>query len=65
MVSKKVTKSLYGEGFFYPAKQKFHLFRTCNIWVSNLLRSAGVEVSPSRSFTSGQLKKELDKVVEK
>lgn len=38
-------ESLYGEGHFFPSRQSYHLFRTCNHWVSNLLRVAGVPTS--------------------
>jgi hypothetical protein len=27
---------------FFAAKDRFHLFRTCNVWLSDLLAKAGV-----------------------
>lgn len=27
---------------FYPAKGRFHLFNTCNVWIGRVLRAAGV-----------------------
>ncbi|MDG1354287.1 MAG: TIGR02117 family protein [Sulfitobacter sp.] len=27
---------------FYPAKGKFHILRTCNVWVGSMLRGAGL-----------------------
>lgn len=27
---------------FYPATQRFHIFKTCNVWVGQQLRAAGV-----------------------
>lgn len=27
---------------FYPAKGRFHIVRTCNVWISDMLRAAGV-----------------------
>lgn len=37
--------SLYGKGHFYPSPLAYHLFRTCNHWVSNLVNAAGVPSS--------------------
>jgi uncharacterized protein (TIGR02117 family) len=33
---------LYGESRFYPARDSFHLFRTCNVWTAQALRVAGL-----------------------
>ncbi len=46
---------LYANSRFYPATGKFHLFRNCNTWVAEALRSAGLPVSPATSFTAGNL----------
>lgn len=27
---------------FYPAKGRFHIFRTCNVWIGEMLRGSGV-----------------------
>lgn len=35
---------LYGESHFYPARESFHLFNTCNAWTARALRSAGLPV---------------------
>jgi Protein of unknown function (DUF2459) len=51
--------SLYGGGAFYPAVPSYHLFRTCNHWVSTLLRAAGVPSSPLPSTFSDGLMAEL------
>lgn len=32
-----------GRGF-YPARETFHLFRTCNVWTARALRAAGLPV---------------------
>lgn len=37
--------SPYGAGWFYPGRETFHLFRTCNAWVAQALRAAGLPVS--------------------
>ncbi|MEO1637874.1 MAG: DUF2459 domain-containing protein [Pseudomonadota bacterium] len=42
---------LNGRDLFYPAQGRFHLFRTCNVWVGNVLRKAGVEVGVWTPFT--------------
>jgi uncharacterized protein (TIGR02117 family) len=39
--------ALYGRGAFYPSREKFHLFKTCNIWVARALRESGIEVRSS------------------
>lgn len=39
--------SLYASGAFYPSREKFHLFKTCNVWVARGLRAAGIEVRSS------------------
>ncbi|HEY8553669.1 MAG TPA: DUF2459 domain-containing protein [Burkholderiales bacterium] len=36
--------SPYGAGWFYPGRETFHLFRTCNAWVAQALRAAGLPV---------------------
>ncbi len=36
---------------FYPATGRFHLFRTCNAWVGDVLRGAGVRVGLWTPFT--------------
>lgn len=33
---------LYGDSLFYPAGDSFHLFRTCNVWIAQALRAAGL-----------------------
>lgn len=33
-----------GDGHFYPGREKFHLFRTCNVWAAKALRAAGLPV---------------------
>jgi uncharacterized protein (TIGR02117 family) len=40
---------------FYPATGRFHLFRNCNNWVAEALRSAGLPVRPAFAFTAGNL----------
>ena len=35
---------LYGDSRFYPSRERFHLFNTCNVWTSRALRAAGFPV---------------------
>ena len=35
---------LYGESRFYPARESFHLLRTCNVWTAQALRAAGLPI---------------------
>jgi uncharacterized protein (TIGR02117 family) len=42
-----IAPSLYASGAFYPSREKFHLFKTCNVWVARGLREAGIEVRSS------------------
>lgn len=51
--------SLYGGGAFYGATPSYHLLRTCNQWVSALLRAAGVPSSWLLSTFSDGLMAEL------
>ncbi len=38
---------LYGESLFYPARESFHLFRTCNAWTARALRAGGLSINDS------------------
>jgi len=38
---------LYGDSRFYPARETFNLFRTCNVWTARGLRGAGLPVEDS------------------
>lgn len=51
--------SLYGGGAFFAAELDYHLFRTCNHWVSWLLREAGVPSSAVPGTLSATLMAEL------
>jgi uncharacterized protein (TIGR02117 family) len=44
---------LYGESRFYLSNEKYHLFKTSNVWTAKALRSAGVPVRPLFSITAG------------
>jgi hypothetical protein len=51
--------SLYGSGLFFRSSLSYHAGRTCNQWVSGLLRTAGVPSSWFWSFSSAGLMEEL------
>lgn len=38
---------LYGDSRFYPARESFHLLRTCNVWTARALRAAGLPIRDS------------------
>ncbi|MDX1488246.1 MAG: DUF2459 domain-containing protein [Acidiferrobacterales bacterium] len=39
---------LYGNSQFYQSKERYHLFKTCNVWTARALRAAGCPVAPGR-----------------
>ena len=39
-----IAPSLYATGAFYPSREQFHLFKTCNVWVAGALRAAHIDV---------------------
>ena len=45
----------YGNGRFYLSDEKYHLFKTSNVWTARALRSAGVPIHPLLSITAGSL----------
>ena len=46
---------LYGKSAFYPSHEKFHLFKTCNVWTARALRAAGYPLIPFFAVTSDQV----------
>lgn len=38
-----IAPALYAKGAFYPSREKFHLFKTCNVWVARALRAAQID----------------------
>jgi hypothetical protein len=43
---------LYGVSAFYPSRETFHLFRTCNVWIARALRAAGLPIDSALSAES-------------
>lgn len=48
-------RGLYGESRFYPARGRFHLFNTCNVWTARALQVAGYPIDPSAAITASML----------
>lgn len=46
---------------FYPAQPKFHIFRTCNNWVAQALRSAGCPITTPYAITAGNVIRQTSK----
>lgn len=42
-----VGPGLYGDSRFYPGRESFHIFRTCNVWTARGLRAAGLPIEDS------------------
>jgi uncharacterized protein (TIGR02117 family) len=55
-----IAPGLYASGAFYPSREEFHLFSTCNVWVARGLREAGVQVRSS--ITTEGLMRQLRRV---
>ncbi len=46
---------LYGRSRFYASRERFHLFKTCNVWVAAALREAGLPLTPTLTISAGAL----------
>jgi len=46
---------LYGESAFYSARGRYHLLYTCNTWIADALRAAGLPITPVYAMTAGNL----------
>jgi uncharacterized protein (TIGR02117 family) len=53
---------LFSNGRFYAAAGKFSAFRTCNTWVAEALKAAGLPLSPSYVITAANLGNQLRSV---
>ena len=45
----------HGASRFYASRERFHLFRTCNVWVASVLAVAGVPLRPAAALSAGAL----------
>ena len=50
-----VSRGLYSDSRFYPARGAFHLFNTCNTWTARMLQAGGVAISPFGIITANDL----------
>ena len=50
--STRLGPGLYGHSAFYPAREKFHLFNTCNVWTARVLRAGELPVTPFFAITT-------------
>jgi uncharacterized protein (TIGR02117 family) len=46
-------ESLYGAGRFYASRERFHLFKTCNVWTAWALQAAGLQIGTA--ITAGSI----------
>jgi uncharacterized protein (TIGR02117 family) len=51
----EASAGLFSYSRFYPATHKFSLLKTCNTWVAEALKSAGLPVSPGHVMTADSL----------
>ncbi|MFY0659961.1 MAG: DUF2459 domain-containing protein [Shimia sp.] len=59
--SQMLGPGLYGVSAFYKGRGKYHLFQTCNSWVSQALRAAGVKSAPAPAVLSSGLMWDLQR----
>ena len=50
---------LVANGRFYPASGKFSILRTCNTWIAEALKSAGLDISPWYVISAGSLARQV------
>jgi uncharacterized protein (TIGR02117 family) len=50
---------LYGHSRFYASRERFHVLKTCNVWVATALQTAGIAVTPAAAITAERLMAQL------
>ena len=50
---------LVAAGRFYPAAGRFSILRTCNTWIAEALKSAGLDISPGDVITAASLARQV------
>jgi len=55
-------RGLYGDSVFYPARGRYHLLNTCNTWIAEALRAAGLPITPVYAMTGGNLMWQLSRL---
>lgn len=51
----RLKPGIYGNSQFYDGEGRYYLLNTCNKWTAKGLQSAGVDISPTLSLTSGSV----------
>lgn len=51
----RLSRGQYGTSSFYRAIGNYHLLNTCNNWVAQALRAAGLPVTPAYAMTAGNV----------
>lgn len=52
-------KGLYGNSQFYLSKEKYHLFKTCNVWIAKGLTNSEISINSFFALTSKNVMKQL------
>jgi uncharacterized protein (TIGR02117 family) len=51
--------SLYGSGWFYAGRSRYHLFNTCNTWVARALGAAGLALESAGVVTASDVMRQV------
>jgi uncharacterized protein (TIGR02117 family) len=60
----RLERGLYGTSWFYAARSRYHLFNTCNTWVTRALSTAGLAVAPAGVITAGEVMRQVKRADE-
>ena len=50
-------------GKFFLSVEKYHMFKTCNVWTARGLKNAGLPLRPFYAFNSGNVIRQINKKV--
>jgi len=59
---RKIPSEIYNYGTFYLSKEKYHLFKTCNVWTAKALQKAGIPVRSFFALRARNVLRQLHKV---
>lgn len=51
-LSKRLGPGIYGDSYFYRAREKYYVPKTCNVWTARALRAAGLPIIPGIALTA-------------
>lgn len=60
--AQRLGPGLYGDSAFYLSRERYHLFRTCNVWTARRLKEAGLPFRPIAAFSTGSLLEQARKI---